>query len=157
MSALRGPSSQPLPIKALWSPLPPLTPDLTPLAQTWEYVTSRPKEDLGRVLKGRDQEEKDGWGRGLGGWAGHRWGRGLTVELHHGAERPLQLLVDVDHGEGAVVRFRDAHVQVAQVWGGGELQGPRTHPHPRGPLLPGAKGEGQEVVMEGDPGIRTVP
>lgn len=48
-------------------------------------------------------------GGGVGGCGG-----ALTVKLHHGAERALQLLVDVDHGEGAVVRVHHAHVQVAQ-------------------------------------------
>lgn len=42
-----------------------------------------------------------------------RGGGGLTVELHHGAQNPLQFFADVDHGERAVVRVHDAHIQVA--------------------------------------------
>lgn len=84
-------------------------------------------------LKGRDQgrqggERRDGVDSVQWGWGA---AAGLTVELHHGAERPLQLLVDVHHGEGAVVRVHDAHVEVAQGCRGGGRTAMEKCPRPR--------------------------
>lgn len=100
------PPGDPYPSKAPWNPA-----ARTPRAPD----PRRPR--LGSVRLGGaegDLGRPEGVGPGAGrgpGWAGP--GARLTVELHHGAERPLQLLVDVDHGEGAVVRVHHAHVQVA--------------------------------------------
>lgn len=70
--------------------------------------------------RGRGGEERARWAVTSGGPSreGGQLGA-LTVELHHGAERSLQLLVDIDHGEGAIVCVHDAHVQVAQGCRGG--------------------------------------
>lgn len=77
MSALRGPSRQPLPIKARWVPLPHLTPGPT-LAGPDLGVSDQEeaKEDLGSALKGRGQEAKEG--------RGERGGRGRGIDCGRG-------------------------------------------------------------------------
>lgn len=84
--------------------------------------------------------QRAGAGRGAGT---------LTVELHHGAERP-QLLVDVDHCEGAVVRVhhaasvaRGCRGEPARLWTAGSLCPPTRE---RGGAQAGRRAQGRRAM-----------
>ena len=134
----RGPSSQALPFHNVRRPAAPTTVPPDPCrAQTGEWETRGQRRTWGRSRRG-------------GTRGGGKAGAGLTVQLHHGAEHTLQLLVDVEHGEGVVVGVHDPHVQEAQSCRGAGS----SHSTQAPPPLPGEEGEGQEGAVEEGPWVK---